>query len=58
MAATYKLDLDSEEKKLIQNALINLRFSQFEDAAYDLDELIERFQDLRPERSIPSYESR
>ncbi len=50
----YSMDLNSEEKALIQNALINMKVSLMDAGEYveGLDELLERVQNMRPLRSM------
>ncbi len=50
----YRLELDPSEKALVQNALINMKFSVDSDPEFDdiLSALIYRLQSMR----LPSYD--
>ena len=50
----YSMDLNSGEKALIQNALINMKVSLMDAGEYveGLDELLERVQNMRPLHSM------
>lgn len=55
---SYSLSINSDEKALLQNALINLKFTLYDDPFMEdrLDDLIYRLQTIRPRDR--SYESR
>lgn len=53
----YNVELDIEEKTIIQNALINLKMAMMTENEYvdGLDELLERIQSMRPVKSDHYY---
>lgn len=53
----YNVELDTEEKAIIQNALINLKMAMMAENEYidGLDELLERIQTMRPVKSDHCY---
>ena len=55
---SYSLSSNSAEKALLQNALINLKFTLYDDPFMEdrLDDLIYRLQTIRPKDR--GYESR
>ena len=55
---SYSLSLNQDEKALLQNALINLKFTLYDDPFMEdrLDDLIYKLQTIRPKEH--HYESR
>ena len=53
----YTVELDAEEKAIIQNALINLKMAMMAEDEYPdgLDELLERIQSIRPMKNDHCY---